>query len=91
MTKTASAAYYTSDTKIAYQRQNSDAAFASLAYRCSSSKEGFVALVILQDVAQANWRPTKGVGNHNQGRPGAPLRAASLRLRTVEDGLLESL
>ncbi len=88
---TASAAYYTSDTEIAYQRLNSDAAFATLAYRRNSAKEDFVALVILQDVAHANWWPTGDVGNHNQGRPGAPLRSASLRLRTMEEGLLESL
>ncbi len=88
---TASAAYYTSDTKIAYQRQNSDAVFASLAYRRNSAKEGFVGLVMLLDMAQANWRPIEDVGNHNQGRPGAPLRIVSLRLRTMEERLLEGL
>ncbi len=30
-------------------------------------------------VAQANWRPAEDVGNHDQGRPGAPLRTASYR------------
>ncbi len=42
-------------------------------------------------VAQANWRPTEDVGNHDQGRSGAPLRNASLRLSTMEKGLGESL
>ncbi len=31
------------------------------------------------------------MGNHAQGRPGAPLRTASLRLSTMEKGLGESL
>ncbi len=42
-------------------------------------------------VAQANWRPTEDVGNHDQDRPGAPLWTASLRLHTMEKGLDESL
>ncbi len=29
-------------------------------------------------VAQAGWRPAEVVGNHDQGRPGAPFRTASL-------------
>ncbi len=62
---TAPAASYTSDTEIAYQRLNSDAAFATLGYRRNSAKEGFVGLVMLLDVAQANWRPTEDVCNHN--------------------------
>ncbi len=42
-------------------------------------------------VVQANWRPTEDVGNHDQRRSGAPLRTVSLRLRTMENGLGESL
>ncbi len=35
-------------------------------------------------VTHANWRPTEDVGDHDQARPGAPLRM-------VEKGLGESL
>ncbi len=31
-----------------------------------------------------NWRQVEDVGNHVQGRPGTPLRTASLRLRTMQ-------
>ncbi len=41
-------------------------------------------------VAQTNWRPDEGVSNHDQSRPGAPLRTASLRLRTMVEGLVEA-
>ncbi len=41
--------------------------------------------------AQTNWRPVEDVGNHGQGRPGTDLRTASLRPRTMEKGLGESL
>ncbi len=34
-------------------------------------------------------RPAEDVGNHNQDRPGAPLRTASPRPRTMENGLVE--
>ncbi len=37
--------------------------------------------------SQANWRPAEGVGDHDYGVPGAPLRTTSLRLRTMEKGL----
>ncbi len=40
-------------------------------------------------MTQANWRSTGGVDNHDQGGPGTPLVAASLRLRTMEKGLGE--
>ncbi len=36
-------------------------------------------------MAQANWRPAED----DQGRPGTPLCTASLRLRTIEEGLGE--
>ncbi len=48
------AASFTRDTEIAYRRQNCGAASASLAYRRSSSKEGFVGSVMLQDVPTVN-------------------------------------
>ncbi len=38
-------------------------------------------------VAQANWRPAEDVGNHDQGRPGTPLRTVSHRSRTMEKGM----
>ncbi len=39
----------------------------------------------------SNWMPAKGVCNHDQGRPGAPLRATSLRLRMMEEELGKGL
>ncbi len=39
---------------------------------------------VLNGAMTSNWRPAKGVCNHDQGRPGAPLRATSLRLRMME-------
>ncbi len=42
-------------------------------------------------VVLAGWGPAEDVGNHNQGRLGAPLRTPSLRLRTMEQRLGESL
>ncbi len=38
-----------------------------------------------------NWRQDEDVDSHNQGRPETPLRTASLRLRTMEKALAESL
>ncbi len=51
---TASSSPYMSDVEFSYQRQNCGTASASLAYRRSSSKEGFVSLVTLQDVQKVN-------------------------------------
>ncbi len=42
-------------------------------------------------VAQTNWGPAEDVGNHDRGRPGTPVRTASLRPRTMEKGLGENL
>ncbi len=42
-------------------------------------------------VAETSWKPTEDVGHSTQGRPGTSLWTASLRLRTVEKGLVESL
>ncbi len=36
-------------------------------------------------------KPDEGADNHDQGRPGLPLRIASLWPRTIEKGLCESL
>ncbi len=47
--------------------------------------------LIMDLLDQANWGPSEDVGNHDQGRPGIRLRTASLRLRTIEKGLGESL
>ncbi len=41
-------------------------------------------------VAQKSWRPAEDIVNHEQGRPRASLRKASLRLRTIEKGMGES-
>ncbi len=46
---------------------------------------------IASHVAQADRRPTEDVGNHDHGRPGTPLLVANRRLRTMENGLGESL
>ncbi len=40
---------------------------------------------------QTIWRPAEDMGYHDQGRPGTDLRAASLRPRTIEKGLGESV
>ncbi len=42
-------------------------------------------------VAQTSWRTAEDMGNHDQGRPGTDLRTASLRPRTMETGLGESV
>ncbi len=42
-------------------------------------------------MAQTNWRPAEDMGYHDQGRPGTDLRTASLRPRTMEKGLGESV
>ncbi len=41
--------------------------------------------------AQTCWRPAEDMGNHDQGGPGTALRTASLRPRTAEKELGESL
>ncbi len=46
---------------------------------------------VLKHVAEANGTLVEYVGNHNQYKPGDPLRAARFRLRTMEEGLGESL
>ncbi len=46
---------------------------------------------LLLQVAQTNLRPAEDMRNHGQGRPGTPLRTASLRPRMMEKGLGESL
>ncbi len=38
-------------------------------------------------VTQTSWRPAEDMNNHNQGRPGTVFRTASLRPRTMEEGL----
>ncbi len=39
---------------------------------------------VASHVVQSNWRLSKDVGNHDQGKPKAPLRTESPRLRTME-------
>ncbi len=46
--------------------------------------------LLLQPPPYTWRRPTEDVGNHVQGRPGAPLHAESLRVHTTEKGLGES-
>ncbi len=61
----------------------------------SGFREGFVGLVMLQDVQtgstseHTSWRPTEDVDKHGQGRPRAPLQTANLWLRTMEKGLVK--
>ncbi len=42
-------------------------------------------------VAHLNWRPAEDEDNHDQARPGTPLRTARLQLHTMEKGLGEIL
>ncbi len=46
---------------------------------------------LIKDLAQTSWRFAEGMGNHDQGRPVTALRTASLRPRTMEKGLGESV
>ncbi len=42
-------------------------------------------------VAQASWRPAEDMGNHDKSRSETALRTASLRPRTLEEGLGENV
>ncbi len=46
---------------------------------------------VLKHVAEANGMLVEDVGNHNQCKLGDPLRVARFRLRTMVEGLCESL
>ncbi len=46
---------------------------------------------LIKDLAQTSWGFAEDMGNHDQGRPVTALRTASLRPRTMEKGLGESV
>ncbi len=60
-------------------------------FALQSTDQGPTSAHTASHMAQANRRPVEDVGNHGQGRPGTDLRTASLRPRTMEKGLGESL
>ncbi len=82
---TTSAAFYTLGAETAWHPWNYDAAFANYIGSARAHKAPVVRSCCKMSrwctdpgpssthhSAQANWRPTEDVGNHDQGRPGAP-------------------
>ncbi len=55
---------------------------------CKASRgwanQGYPFACTVSEVAQANWRTAKAVGNRTKGRPGTLLRTTSRRLHTLE-------